>query len=113
MFGSISKVLNSVKNGAVEAGAKAYLNQKIGNFGSVTKFQLDPRERTLLVEVELKGESSPISVRVGSYELIDNQGTTCIAFHDVQASREWIGLAVEQYVAGRRFPIPDSLRKML
>lgn len=113
MFNSITKAISAVKDGAVEAGAKAYINQKIDGFGSVTNFQLDSKKRAMQIEVELKGETTPIRVRVGSYEVLQKEGAVYLKLDDVTASREWIGLAVKQYVAGREFRIPDSLRKWL
>lgn len=113
MLDSLTNGWSALRDRAVEAGARAYVNGKIDRFGSVTRFELNSRERTLLLELELKGETSPISVAVGSYYITEDNGARYIAFGNVQASREWIGLALVQYLAGRRFKLPDALSNVL
>lgn len=113
MLESFSRAFKAVKEGAIEVAAKAYLNRKIGNFGSVTRLEIDPRAGTVSVEVQLKGEVSPIAVNVGSYTLVQKGDAQYITLRDVRASREWIGLAVEEYVAGREFKIPEAVAKLL
>src|SRR5512133_2297338 len=103
MLESLTNAWSAVKGGAVDAGAKAYLNSKIGRFGSVTQFNLNSKARTIFIEVQLRGEVSPVSINIGAYEVIRREGATFVSVHDVHASREWIGLAVDQYVAGQQF----------
>lgn len=113
MLESIGRALSAVKEGAVEAGAKAYVNRKIETFGKVTRLEINPRARTIHIEVELKGEASLVAVNVGGYDIIDRDGAKYMTLRDVSASREWIGLAVEQYVVGQQFKIPEGLSRIL
>ncbi len=113
MFGSLGDALSAVKDRAIEACAKAWVNREIEKFGSVTDLRLDSRQRTLAAQLALNGETSTIDVHAGSYDLIRENGMTFISFRDFRSSREWIGNVLNQYVAGRKFRLPDALRSAL
>lgn len=113
MFGAFKQVFTSVKAGAVEAGAKAYLNGKIQDFGRVTNLQIDTAQKTLLIEAELKGESSPVQVRVGQYELSGDGENSFVVARGFEASREWLATVLNSYVANRPFRIPGAVRNLL
>ncbi len=112
MFSSIGKAWSAVKEGAFESAAKLYLNQKIGEFGQVTRFELDRKAGRMFIEAELKGESSPVSIEVGSYEVQSRDGADYLTVRSVNASREWMGIALQQYVVGREFKIPSSVARL-
>ncbi len=110
MFDSLGNALGAMKDRAIEACAKALVNREIEKFGRVTELHFDSQQRTLAAQLALNGESSPIEVQAGNYQVIQENGMTFIAFGDFRASREWIGGVLNQYVAGRRFQIPEALR---
>ncbi len=109
MFGPLGKALGAAKDKAFETSAKAILNSKIGNFGRVTRLQIDSTRKTLVLEVELKGEVAPISIQVHRYDVVERGGETFVRVEQVDASREWIGLALNQYLVGQEFKIPGSV----
>jgi hypothetical protein len=108
MFDSLGKAWGAVKDGAFEAAAKLYLNQKIASFGKVTQLSIDRDSKRIFVQAELNGEASPISVEVGRYDLVERDGASYVTVRQVSASREWIGSALQQYVVGREFKLPAS-----
>lgn len=111
MFGSIGEAWGAVKDSAFESAAKLYLNQKIGEFGKVTRFELDRKGGRMFIEAELKGESSPVSIEVGNYEVQHRDGADYLTVRRVTASREWIGIALQQYVVGREFKLPANVAR--
>src|SRR5512133_1572473 len=108
MLGSLAKAWSAVKEGAFESGAKLYLNQKIGSFGNVEEVRCDKAKRTMYIRATLKGEPTPISVEVASYDVSERQGETYVTVRQVAGSREWSSLALQQYVIGREFKVPSS-----
>jgi hypothetical protein len=113
MLGSLKKAFTAVKESAVEAGAKSYLNGKIQKFGTITNLQIDPGQRRFLIEAELKGETSPVQVSVGSYEVSESGGHSFVIARDFDSSREWLATALNEYVAGRPLRIPPTVRRVL
>ena len=113
MFDSIGKILGTVRDKAFEASARAFLNKKITEFGNVTALTVDTRLRKASLTAELKGESVPIWIEIGSYEIVELNGQTCIRVQEISASREWLTVAIRQYLVGRLVPLPPSVMPFL
>lgn len=113
MFDSLKGIISALKEGVVEAGAKAYLNEKIQAFGTITNFKLDPGLKNILCEVSLRGEAAPVTVKVGSYEIDCVGDKTYITLRQFEASREWIATVLNQYVAGYRLQLPSGIAGVL
>jgi len=113
MFKSLENAWLAVQDSALESAARLYLNQEVRSFGKISQLSIDRKQRKLFVQVELKGETSPVSVNVDRYELTEKEGSTFVTIHDVTASREWIGLALQKYVTGRQFRLPPAARQLL
>jgi hypothetical protein len=109
MFDSIGNLLGSAKDRALEASTRAFLNKTIADFGSVTALTVDTRLRKASLTAELKGESVPISVQIGSYDLVEQNGRMCIEVQEISASREWLSVAIRQYLVGRLIPLPPGV----
>jgi len=106
-------LFGSLKDKAVAASVKAFLNRKIANIGEVTDFQFDNERRTVSLVLQLKGELSPIQAEAEGYELSEANGQHFIALTKLRASREWLTILLQEHIAGRRFPVPPALRSAL
>jgi hypothetical protein len=113
MLRSFANALTGLKDRALEATVKRLVNQKLEAFGSVTSLQINTKQRTVSAQLALKGETQPIEIKVGSYEVIEEDGVAYISFQDLQASKEWIGKVLNEYVAGRRFKVPAVVKMVL
>ena len=113
MLSSIANALTALKERALEATVKRLINQKIEAFGSVTSLQIDSKQRTIAAQLALKGEAQPIAIKIGAYEVIREDGVTYISFQNLHASKEWIGNVLNEYVAGRRFRVPEVVKMAL
>ncbi len=102
-------LFSALKDKAFQATAKAFLNQKIASFGTITDLNIDTAAKALRFEVQLKGEPTAISISVGRYELSRENQRPMVAVQQVSASREWITTALNEYVVGRRFEIPGTV----
>jgi hypothetical protein len=109
MFDSIGKILGAAKDKALETSARAFLNREIATFGTVTDLTVDTRLRKASLTAELRGESVPIRIEIGSYDLLEQNGRTCIRIQELTASREWLKVAMEQYLIGRPLPLPAKV----
>jgi hypothetical protein len=113
MLSSFANALTALKERAMEATVKRLVNQKLETFGSVTSLRIDSKQRTISAQVSLKGETQPIEIKAGSYEVIQENGAAYISFQNLHASKEWIGNVLNEYVAGRRFKVPDAVGLVL
>ncbi len=113
MFDSLKGIVSALKEGMVEAGARAYLNEKVQAFATITDFKLDPSSKTIWCEVSLKGEAMPVTVKVGSYEISSVGDKAYVTLSQFEASREWIATVLNQYVAGQRLHLPSGVAGVL
>lgn len=113
MFKSITNALGAARDRAFEAAAKSFVARKIQNFGHINQLQIDTKDKKISVEVVLKGEVSPIQLWVESYDVLRKEGETFIRIHKVNASREWMGIALNEYVIGQEIKVPSAVGGML
>ncbi len=106
-------LFGALKDKAFAVSAKAMVNRQIADFGEVTQLQIDAARKSLSLEVLLKGEVSSITVRAGSYQVLEETGRTYISLAQFTASREWLATALNQYAAGRKFPLPPAAASVL
>lgn len=109
----MSSPFNSLKAAALQLALKGLINRQIEKFGAVTDLALDPGQKSLRVELDLKGEVTRIWISLSAYELSEKDGALFIAFQNATASREWIAAALNQYVVGRAFRLPNAARVLL
>jgi hypothetical protein len=79
----------------------------------MTKLEIDSKSKTIHVQLKLKGESEPITITVGRYEVVDENGTTFLEVKEIAASREWMDVVLRDYVPGRKFEVPHALTLLL
>ncbi len=98
------------------AGAvKLWFNQTQKRYGNMTTIQIDSTAKTIHIELELKGEASPVQVDVKSYELSTNAGETFIELGEIQTSREWINHLIEDFLTPEKkcFKVPSAVKALL
>ncbi len=100
----------SLKEVALEAALKAFINREIEAFGVVRQLTINTSKKTMRVELDLKGEPAPISVDIASYELSEKDGVLRVVFQELNTSREWISAVLKKYVVGRAFPLPKAAK---
>jgi hypothetical protein len=113
MLSAFKNALAAVKDGALEAAAKVYANDKIKNFGCVTNLRIDTGQKKIFIEAALQGEASLISVTIGNYDLTQSAEGSYIALGEISSSREWVGTALNEYLAGKKLRIPPALKAAL
>lgn len=109
-------MFSPVKDFAVEMAVKAWFNQTQKRYGYMTKIQIDSKIKHIDVELDLKGESTPMRIEVKSYKLgSDPDGETYIEVGDIETSREWLNVMIADYFKpeNRRFKVPDAVKLVL
>ena len=109
MLKIFANALSAVKDRAIEASAKALINQKIEGIGRVTELQIDSKQKTIFAHMVLKGETPPISINIGAYELVQENEVTCISFRGFTSSRERISALLNRYLAGHKLQVPNAV----
>ena len=102
------------KDWLIEKAGAALLNQAVLKpYGTLTTLKLDTTARWLEAELELKGETQPVKVRVQEYELREEGPRAFFVVKSIDTSREWLTTLARDFLVDKPFELPDSVKKFL
>ena len=105
---SISQLLRSPKDAAVAFAARTFVNQKLKGIGELTDLRVDTKTKSMRLRLELRGESEPLEIHVAKYSLKQKGDETRLIVKEATASREWVAVALRDFVVGQSFPIASK-----
>lgn len=76
-------------------------------------FRLDSEKKVIQVEMMLKGEVDSIKFQVGKYEIIEEDGKVFIEVSELVTNREWMNVAIANFLPEKRIEVPAKYRKAL
>lgn len=92
---------------------RAWLNSRFEQLGRMTSLQIDSQTKTLRFELELKGETQPLTVHVGRYQLIEQGEKTWLQLGQINTSREWLNALVASCFPEPQFEVPALVKMAL
>ena len=100
-------ILSTAKDRVLEQMALAYLNGNLlAPYGRATSLRIDSTAKTICIEAELKGESTPVRIKVTDYE-IKQEGNRYVArVKSVSTSREWLTTLAMKHLRNVPFELP-------
>lgn len=101
-------LLNQGKDLALSATVKKIINMKIKKFGEVSFLALDSQNKTMELEVLLKGEQELLKAKVHKYSIENREEQYYLVIHNVETSREWLNLVLEEYLHNEEFELPEK-----
>jgi hypothetical protein len=101
------------KDAAVSAAIKMHAGRYLSRYGEIRHVEVDSSNRSIEMDILLKGESVSIILRTAQYEIISENGESLFIPHDVSASREWIDSLAKEHIQDLPFRIPAALAKIL
>jgi hypothetical protein len=108
MVSGLGKLVRAPKDAALALVIRRLLNARVDAFGEVTDVLLDTGRRRAQVRLALRGEAIPIDLDIRKYEFEHVSGGDCLTIVDVVASREWLTVALQQFIVGRRFHLSTN-----
>jgi hypothetical protein len=101
-----------MKDWLIEKTIPGLLNERVLKpYGELTAFKFNSKERSAEGEMMLKGETQPVRLRIGRYDLVSEGGRTFVVINDLVTSREWMTRLAHEFVVGKRFELPESVGK--
>ena len=88
-------------------------NTKLRSIGKMTELSIDTKEKRVRVRLDLLGEEQPIDVEVLRYSLKEKGETTYITIEEVTSSREWLTIALREFIVGQDLAIPAKAGAVL
>jgi len=110
MLAAVVHRMDRMRIRLARAGVKAFINRKIKQYGVMTKLEIDPKKKTLRIELDLKGETSPIVISAGGYELSEKEGSMFIRLQDLESTRPWVAALLNEFAAGKPLKLGDTIK---
>ena len=79
----------------------------------MTELTIDTKKKRLRLQVELAGEPEPITIEIARYSLKTKGDKAQLTIEDATASREWLSVALKEFVIGRSFAVPAAAGALL
>ncbi|MFA7329475.1 MAG: hypothetical protein WC326_00225 [Candidatus Delongbacteria bacterium] len=75
---------------------KALINVAFERFGKMLKLEIDSQAKTILLDLLPAGETTPIQVRIGHYEVLSGPPAG-IRLSQIETSREWLSVLIREF----------------
>lgn len=102
--------LTTLKDQAAQLAVRALFKLKFNAFGNMTSLQINSKTKTIQLDLELKGETTPIKIAISRYELTEEGGKTYLCLGEINTSREWINVLLANYLTDRRLEVPSAVK---
>ena len=105
----LKNIKNKVVNYAGNKGLKYLLNNWIlenGDFGKAIDLQINKQERSISIELELKGEDKTVSLKIDKYHVREGK---LIILDVCCPSKEWLDALLKHHLLEKEFDLPESV----
>ena len=99
-------VLHRSKDAALAFTVRVAINTNLRSIGQMTELSIDTKNKRVCVRLELLGEKELIDVEILRYSLKEKGETTYITIEEVTSSREWLTVALREFVVGQDLALP-------
>jgi len=107
------KLFDLAARGPAKGILKWFINRKIEDFGEVLEFKIDKTEKSISVNVLLKGETRPVEIIIHHFELIHRDDQAFIQILKAECDREWMDKLLQIVLIGKDVKIPEGAYKIL
>ena len=106
--GKLGSWLKERKDSSVSFVVEKLLQKRLEPYGRLLDFALDSRHQSASLKILLKGEVEPVSVAIDQYILTSEGTAIYLTVKLASASRPWISQLIDDFLIGRRFPLPEK-----
>lgn len=110
MFGALAR---GAKESGIAMLIKKYVNDNFGQYGDITDCSIDTTLNKVTVQAMLKGEREKVTIQLEKYEIEQDGELSYIVLKRLSASREWVTLLLNKFLAGKRYKLPSAVSKLL
>jgi hypothetical protein len=100
--------LTEIKDNIVSFSAEKFLKIPFKRYGEMLDFNINSEDKIITIKVQLKGETDPLLVKVNDYEYTEDSGSPYLIVKKISISKEWMNLAANDFIVGKKLPVPKK-----
>ena len=81
-------------------------NSLLKPYGQATNLTLNSGEKSAAITLELKGESEPVEIKIGKYEILPEAQKVYLILRAVTTSREWLTTLAREHLIDKKLELP-------
>ena len=89
------------KDKIISKGLKTFANIIINDYGKITDFAANTKNKTITLNVLLKGEKEDLQITFSNYSVISDDKNTYFQFDSIRTTREWLNILFEKKLSIR------------
>lgn len=95
-------------DGIKSKGIENYLRSEYGKYfdSGELNVELNTSAKSCVLKAKLVGENSPIAVCLKRYEVLAKGSDRFLKVHEISADKEWLSVALNDFLLGKEFKIP-------
>ncbi|MBF0280453.1 MAG: hypothetical protein HQM13_21835 [SAR324 cluster bacterium] len=95
----------------IEKNFKSGVNRFLQGYelGELLHCDLDLKNNSAALSIELTGEEIPLNVLIDQYEILEEKGGVQIRIDEIKIDRKWIQVLATKFVKGRVFEVPGEI----
>lgn len=109
----LERLAKGMKDVGLAIALKAFLNDRLRDFGEVLDCEIDTGRSRISVRTLLKGERDPLTVSVERYELAMEGEQLYATLRSFSSSRPWVSLLLSKVMTGKRYKLPGAVARLL
>ena len=89
-------------------------NGLLKKYGKMTKFEVDLENKTITIDLDLKGEKEGVRITLSNYRLIQEEGKNPVfELGAIEASREWLDALLKTLIKSSVMPGRVEIKNLL
>ena len=109
----LGSAVHHLKDSALAHALKGYINERFGKYGELLDCEVDTANNAIHLRAQLKGETETVTASIDRYEIEREGEQAYLVLHACSASREWLGVLLDNIAEGSRHKIPAAVARFL
>lgn len=109
----LRRIAKGMKNGALGVALRAYLNDRLSQYGEVLDCDVDTDRGRISVRAHLKGEKEALNAAVERYDLVREGDHVYAILRTFSSSRPWLTLLLGKLFTDKRYKLPSAVANLL
>ncbi|MGH8460295.1 MAG: hypothetical protein ACRESS_01680 [Stenotrophobium sp.] len=106
-------MLKDVKDAALGLALRAFINERLGDYGEVTLCRVNTRKKHVTLNALLDGEKEVVTATLEGFDLEQSRRGVFIVPRAFNSSRPWLTRLLNALFAGKRYALPPALGALL